>query len=229
MVFMVSIVWIGFWTIKNKDFYYVEINDDLVRQFQELDRQNLTIHLNSYGGSPVSAHEISKIMVANKFKLIVNKECQSACAETILPSAEHVEFVNEPIIGFHWNSLMTFDLTRRYGGDLTLCNLKEVEDQKALLLSKDMNIDFWKQTEKRLVLEHYEVIPKTGGCPWKRRRFKNNMWLPTSKQLRSLSGLTFTGSVCSDDFDKCTKKIDRTWKKGIRIVVGDEVYISKGR
>lgn len=228
--FIIILLFVSFANSNSVNLGTVRVDDDLVDKFEEFDGKiNFIVKLNSGGGLPQDALKISDIMLRNKTGVIINRACLSACAETILPSATIVEFQNTPIIGFHWNSTMNFDMLRRYGGDLRLCDLTTVERQKSLLSTKGMNVDFWKETEKRLVLEHYEIVPRGYACPWKRREFKNHMWLPTSEQLRNLWGLEFKGSVCADDFQRCTWKIDRRWKKGTRIVVGDEVYISRGQ
>ena len=208
----------------------VRVDQDLVKAFESLPRKpEMTIMFNSHGGLPSAAHAISKQIQTRHINIIVDKECLSACAETVLPSSNNIRFKNRPLIGYHWNSIMTFDQKTRYGGSLEYCDLTNVEKQVQLLESKNMNVEYWRETEKRLNLKFYKVVPKIDRCSWKRRAFENRMWLPTSEQLRNIMKLKFTGKVCADIFQECSRRIDRRWPKGTRLVVGDEIYISKGR
>ena len=113
--------------------------------------------------------------------------------------------------------------------DLDKCAWKNIPKIEEIYNRKNLKLDFWKHSLNQLNLEAYQVDYKQGQCPWHSKKFKNHMWLPTSKQLRELWGLKFKGSICADNFEECKKKIDHRWKEGLHIVVGDEVYTSKGR
>ncbi len=112
--------------------------------------------------------------------------------------------------------------------NISSCAFDSLADQKKLLKSRDLSIDFWKQVESRLKLTQFKLVDAGEACPWKVRKFENLFWLPTSQQLKNLWGLKFEGQLCADDFDECKIKINSHWSKGKRIVVGDEIYISKG-
>ena len=119
-------------------------------------------------------------------------------------------------------------LAIEHGVDMSHCPIPELEYQRQIYGFQNLNEDFWKETKKRLVLESYYILDESYGCPKKHRTFKNQWWLPTSKQLQELWGLKFKGSVCADHFDNCKWAMDIFFDKGTRIVVGDEIYISKG-
>ena len=137
-----------------------------------------------------------------------------------------------PLIGFHWGPFMNKALLEKYAVFETrkLCRWKNVSTLLPIYDRSKLHSGFWKETFDRLVLEDYKVDnnKRRSSCPWHKKKFKNHMWLPTSKQMQELLGLEYRGQVCADDFEKCKKKIDARWIKGTRIVVGDKVYISQG-
>ena len=113
------------------------------------------------------------------------------------------------------------------GADMSHCHF-DLTTQKKLIEKRKLNAGFWKEIEIRLKLTKFQLVDKTGeSCPWKVREFDNQMWFPTSQQLRKLWGLRFNGAVCADDFEECTKKIDKYWAKGDRVIVGDDVYVAR--
>lgn len=205
------------------------IDEEMFNKFEKLNKPGKQIVLSSGGGETILSYKIARNIELNENIVVIKGECLSACAEDILAAAKGVIFKSEPLIGFHWNSYMNRAQMIRYGGDVSLCTSKGIDNQKYLYDLKKLNLDFWKEIERRLVLERFQVVPKTNACPWKHREFKNRMWLPTSDQLKNLWGLQFDGSVCADNIEYCQKKIDGRWKAGSRIVVGDEVYVSKGQ
>lgn len=202
------------------------------QMYQKLDPEksaNKDIIISSGGGETDYAFKIAQRIIENQNGIVVKDYCISACAEDILPAAKSISFRKRPIIGFHRNSFMNRAQMIRYGGDVSNCSNKGIKNQQYLHELRGLNTEFWKETEKRLSLVSYQVVPKGKSCPWKRRKFRNYMWLPTSKQLRELWGLKFQGEVCADEIAFCRRRIDARWKKGTRIVLGDEIYISKGR
>lgn len=205
------------------------IDKGFVHRLDKLSKKSDEISVTSEGGHIESSEKAANIFSSNDIKIVVKNYCLSACSEYLLTSASSVVFEQDPIIGFHWNPVMNFDMLERYGGDLTYCDIEEPARLQAIYQTKGLNLDFFRETEKRLVVSHFEVVNKPQSCPWKVRHFENLFWLPTGTQLKELMGLEFNGSVCSDNFKECAKRIDRRWKKGTRIVVGDEVYISKGK
>ena len=118
-------------------------------------------------------------------------------------------------------------ISERFKYDVSNC-FSSLKQQTDTLSKKKLNYKFWRDVEKRLKLIKFQITDSS-RCPGKIREFQNHMWLPTSTQLRELWGLQFDGSVCSDDYNRCTKRVDRRWRNGTRIVIGDEVYVSKGR
>jgi len=69
----------------------------------------------------------------------------------------------------------------------------------------------------------YDLHP----CPSINYEFENRMWYPTSDQIMNLYGLEFSGNVCADN-PKCFKR-KIAWREflGGRIVIGDDVYVSR--
>lgn len=209
-------------------FYSGEIGKQLFLHLEKNNASNKTLIIDSFGGNVSFANKIALNIHKNQNNIIVKSRCYSACAEDLLPAAKTINFQNSPLIGFHWNSFMNRSQMLRYGGDVSLCSNDSIEKQRYIYNLRGLNEDFWRETEKRLVLVSYEVVDKPNACPWKKRKFENIMWFPTSNQLRSLWGLEFTGSVCADDLKKCKIKVDRLMRKDMNVVIGDVTYSVKG-
>lgn len=193
-------------------------------------KQDETIIVSSSGGEVLSALKIAEILQDRNISIIVPSVCISACVEFLLPAVNKITFSNSPIIGIHWGPIMDFYQYKRVLEEPELCNFPTFDFQQDLFAKRGLNIDFWKQTEQRLHLLRFRLDKSSlDKCPWKIRKFENYMWLPTSKQLRELWGLKFSGSVCADDFTKCSRQVDSRWQAGTRIVIGDAVYVSEGK
>lgn len=215
---------------KNKVFVLTDQDYILIKQqIVSAHQSKSSITFNSVGGKVSVALKISQLLDEFPSKIIVSNLCFSNCAEIILPSAQSVEFSNSPMIGFHGN----FSSYRSYIEasnlpDSRYCNWKYEDEFQNLLSTKNLRSDFWMEQTARLKPKvEFELRPKE--CPWRHYNFENHMWLPTSQQLRELWGLKFSGSVCADDFEACTNRVNQSWDKGTRIVIGNRVYISKGQ
>ena len=204
------------------------IDSSLYDHIRELDADRYEIKITSGGGLSYPAIKLGVYLLDKKVHLKVQDYCLSACAEFLLPAADEIRFVDNPVVGFHWSPLMTYHQYVRVGAELSACTFP-TGDQLTLLNARHLNTEFWRETEKRLKLKHFETIMNGERCPMKIREFENRFWLPTSDQLRNIWGLKFTGSVCADDFVRCMDKVNRIWARGTRIVIGDRVYVSAGR
>lgn len=204
------------------------IDKKLASHILSLDLSSKTISIDSGGGEAVAAATISNHLLDFDTKIIVSGTCISACSEFIMPSSTNIIFQNNPIIGFHWSPILDYEQYKIRNDNVLHCKFPSRDQQLKLYKRNNLNPHFWKEIENRLDLQYYELVPKTGQCPWKRRKFRNHIWLPTSEQLRDLWKLKFRGSVCADYFERCKKQIDRRLEKGTRIVIGDVTYVSKG-
>ena len=135
IMFSIPIVWLlDMQTSRTKNFGSVRVDENLIKKFKALDNpENLILRMNSHGGLPNDGYKISKLMRAWNISIVIDKECLSACAEIILPSASNVHLKNSPMVGYHWNSIMNFELLERFGANLKHCDLNEVYDQINLL------------------------------------------------------------------------------------------------
>lgn len=205
-----------------------QINQDFLDNLYNQNTQNAVLHISSGGGNIKLAYLASKNLIENKNEVKIEGHCLSACSEYLLAAANEIQFLNYPLVGYHWNTFMNIKQIQTYGGDISRCDLTSVEQQHEIYSYKDLNLDFWKETEKRLNLTYFEVVTNPQACPSKKRIFENHMWFPTSKQLKELLGLKFEGNVCADSPKICQRRIDRRWKSGTRVVLGDTVYVSRG-
>ncbi len=205
-----------------------ETNVDLIRtKIAEASQNHRPLFINSRGGKVSVALKISKEIKKRNLSIIVFEKCLSNCAEIIIPSAKEVTFQNNPLIGFHGNILSYEFYVENYAEkNQHFCNWTYANHQTKLVIEAGLNPNFWKEQMKRLRPEvsfHYE----NNKCPIRQYNFINHIWFPTSKQLSDLWGLKFRGGVCADNFDRCKTKLDNRYKKGTRLVVGNELYISK--
>lgn len=204
------------------------IDQDFLDKLEKSIEKSPTIILSSGGGEVLKAFEAAKVLDSANVTIIVDDNCSSACAEDLLPAGKDIIFRNSPLIGFHWNSFMNRSQMVRFGGDVSSCSSVGLANQKYIYGLKGLNVDFWRETEARLDLQFYQVVPNGKLCPNKRRKFKNYLWLPDSQHIRKKWGLKFKGSVCADNFEKCKGKVDAKWKKGTRVVIGERIYVSEG-
>jgi len=205
------------------------VNVPFIREMMTRFGQNGIVRFNSSGGETSAALKISDFIQENDFTIQIDLECLSGCAEVILPSASKLEFFDEPFIGFH-QSILSYknNIETLAKQDTQFCRWGYANKSLELLNKKNLNIDFWQETMKRLKPE-VEFTYEYRTCPMDIYNFENDWWFPTSKQLKNLWGLEFRGSVCADNYKACAFKIDQRWKKGTRIVIGDKVYTSKGK
>lgn len=210
--------------INLEDPNYDEINQLIITA----NNNNTFLVFNSEGGMTDFSLRIAKLLQVKQTSIKITRECTSGCAEILLAAAHNVYFENKPIIGFHGNILSyRYYVDSLAVRDKNKCGWRYAEETEILLAEKSLNKFFWREQMKRLnpdVTFNYKLL----GCPEMIDNFENQMWLPTSQQLRELYGLEFSGEVCSDHLKSCAKRINKLWPKGTRIVVGDAVYTSKG-
>lgn len=209
------------------------IDERLEHEFLEAIENSDVIILNSLGGFPSSSFKIADVIIERNINIIVDDICASACAEHILPASQRfktqgLRFENEPIIGFHWNAAMLEALMKeQYSSEFKHCSFSDTYVSLDLQEGSGVNSQFWKAVKEKLGANgsEYKLDPK--GCPLIKVKFENAFWLPDSNSLRNQYGLDFTGKVCADEPKKCMERIDRDWREGTRIVIGNEIYISK--
>lgn len=196
----------------------------------EYDADQNTYYVRSPGGHSTLFLERATEIEKRRADIVVEDTCISACAEYYLPAAQNIHFVNAPIIGMHGNPhilrLIKKDFhPRKNGNCLTTSsdNIQKLQERNGVPNSFNLH--------QISVLEVTNVKLDTviRGCQTKKVEFKNHMWVPNSDQLRSVMNIDFTGQVCADDIEECQKRIDLRWEVGTRIVLVDNVYISKGR
>ena len=206
------------------------IDNELLSKLKTVDLQNAIIRVRSGGGDTEAGAKLGQYILDKNTSIIIARECISACAEFVMPAAESIRFENSPFVGFHWSPAMDFGQYKRAGANMDFCKFPAAKIQDNILNSRSLNPGFWMEIERRLDLEEFYFVKKTNeNCPWKVRNFKNHLWLPSGQQLRELWGLKFEGKLCADNYQACKNKIDRRWKRGTRIIVGNVLHISNGR
>ena len=211
------------------------IFEDQYEEIAKIEAQNIHLKISSIGGKNDVSVKAAKFLEPKNLKITVEGNCWSACASYFLPVADEIFFKNEPLIGFHWSTIMVYELGKRNADkSCTDKTYKLYEIEKQHLKIKNLNYGLWKETSNRLILKDFEVTDNSySQCSYAILNFDNfehAMWFPTSKQLQDLWGLKFKGAVCADDYEACTRTIDSMVPEGesVNVVVGDKVYQSFG-
>lgn len=211
-----------------------KLDQSFIEALNALPEKTEALGINSVGGDSIVALDIAEIVRERQFHVIIDGKwgiCASGCAEYILAAASSLKFRNEPLIGFHQNPQIIYHLLENSLPDESIhCDsLKsQISETKVLYSSKNLNSDFWKQTLKKIDLEFFNPTKIGTMCPAANWKFRNELWFPTSVQLKEILGLQFEGEVCADNLETCVPKIDKTWPAGVAFAVGDRTYISKG-
>jgi len=181
------------------------------------------LHFNSRGGKTSTSLKISDLISTRNLSIFVDRVCSSNCAEIILPSANNIYFENEPLIGFHGNIISYRHFVENQTEvDGRFCNWFYAKEVEKLYELKKLNIDFWEDQMVRLKPSIF-LLERSGECPYIVYNFENDIWLPTSEQLKELWGLKFVGSVCADSIKSCKTKVNLHWPEGKRIIIGDSL------
>lgn len=222
--------------VQNKpNFYYSGLIDDrFIRDLQTLPNEPISLYIASNGGKSSKGLEASKIILQKNINLVIDGDfgiCASGCAEFILPSVSSIEFKNQPLVGYHNNpQIVSYILNESAADTAKHCNViqSHVKSMEDLLKTSELNASFWQETYKRLELKSKKITQVNNQCPILDSKFKNELWFPTSRQLKKVLGLKFKGTLCSDN-EKCYKmKIDKYWPAGTRMAIGNDTYISQG-
>jgi len=138
--------------------------------------------------------------------------------------------LNNALIGFHQSpSLINYIKNKHSEVDKPICHYNEHIDYLKNLQQSELGIiDFWKETLHRLDLRDFQ-LKELESCIEVGFSFENTLWFPTNNQLKEKYKLSFTGTVCSDNYDCYSSVLDEYASNGTKFVIGDEVYISKGR
>lgn len=199
----------------------------ILERIETASESNQPLVFNSYGGSTFFSLLLSS-QIDEKLNIVVDQECTSNCAEIIMPSAKSLLFKNRPIIGFHGNTTSyRYYVEQSNLNDKSQCNWVYEENFQKLIKAKAINPNFWVEQMDRLQPKvSFKLI--RGECPQINYNFKNHIWLPNSDQLKNLMNIRFQGSICADNYRRCSKRVDRRWAKNTRVVIGDKVYVSRG-
>ena len=189
-----------------------------------------TLIVMSRGGNTNFGLKVAYEILSNKLDVTIAEICLSACAEYILPAANNIHLIDEPLIGYHWNPIILGSLLRNNAAkDIEYCT--EVGDEQLLKLLSDAQkkTDAWKQTLKRIKIKNYIVEYQDKACPWSVKEFENKYWFPTSQQLEHLFGVHVTGDLCADNEECYKKKLEHYYKRtGGSFIVGDtKIIITK--
>lgn len=210
------------------------IDTNFAARFEDAGSASKVIIVNSPGGLPSAALKTAKWIRKQEIDIIINNACFSACAEYLLAAAassdhQTLVFKNRPLIGFHWNAPMLESIMKKnLSDDFSHCDFSDTENLAQLHNDTGVNHLFWMKVIENLGANLSDYRLNGEGCPQIRARFKNVLWLPNSEGLQRDFGLRFEGGVCSDDLRSCNQRIDQNWRSGTRLMVADELHISRG-
>jgi hypothetical protein len=202
------------------------IDDGVVSEIRSNISAGQEVIITSHGGKADPSILLAETILKNNIKLKVVSHCLSACAELIIPAASSVEMIDQPLIGFHGNAFYYFNLLKKVGDEkVAQCEVGRTERFSRIYDLKGINKDTWRHQLSRLRIID---IQKTDmyderGCRIYNFYTKHKYWFPTSKQLSSIFGYRFKGTLCSDDINCMKRRLAEIWYAGDSFVVGDRV------
>jgi len=208
-----------------------EINNEFVSQLEEVEDGSI-ITVTSTGGDPDTSEIAAEIIQSKQLSILVQSACISSCVEYLLPAATNIQFKGNPIVGVHQNPQMIDGFKDKKVNYRTnaLCHFEDNLKKYQILQNgkrNDFSLDVAiKETVSRLNLEEVKYNQKE-DCVEVGFRFQNDLWLPNSQQLNLIFGLNFTGSVCADNVQLCSKYLNKKAPSNLRFVVGDKLFVNE--
>ena len=172
--------------------------DDLEIAFSK--RHDLKrVFVNSIGGNGDLAMKIGNVILETKSDVYVFGNCLSACAEFLLPPAQEIFAINEPVIGVHGNPFLIEDLYKRRGIVIPdHCEWKSLQWLRNVYRQKGLQESFFLEEEKRMKL-NIKTSMDEDNCPVMSPLSKGQpIWVPTREEILTKWGLAINGKLCSD-------------------------------
>lgn len=209
------------------------------RIMHHIDLGHKKFAVSSEGGFAENSIETALHIYNANMDISVFGICLSGCAEDLIIGARNLDFYDEPIIGYHGNSLslMHFleilDLQDPCPAQTTSENFKN--EIKAVAVAKSNlykstghDQEFWIEQIKRLGEPKLTyVIDPENTCTRLQVFDRAEFWLPTSRQLKDLLKLEFKGSVCADSADCYERKLLIYFGPNRKFIVGDKAFITE--
>jgi hypothetical protein len=187
-----------------------EISEAHLEKISNLKCKYLVLNIDSYGGEIGLSMDIAEIISSMNTTIIVNNYCISSCAEVILPSAKNIIFKNEPLIGFHGNSIMLEFLSNSIKPPgFENCTFDNAKRMREIYQKAEVNSEFWDFQLRYLRLKNLLAAPvkQSNQCPKMQMNFIHDLWFPSSISLKDDLKLKFKGEVCADNVQNCKAKI----------------------
>jgi hypothetical protein len=188
------------------------------------------VFVDTGGGDASTAENIAKLMVSRGKSIFILNECSSACAEILIPAAKHVYATENSIIGFHRNDLMALSYFRTPEELNKYCEVERFNWLKSLYSERGLNPYFYKMTADKL-----GIVPVYGTYWGKGRNCENmitasaeDMWFPTSIQIKKYLGLDLGHPICADRKACWMPYLEKTGLAGDKYIIGDEFFKIKG-
>lgn len=205
-----------------------KITTEFVAKLQGFDDMQV-VKISSSGGDPDYAELAAKIIQEKRLSFIVEGFCGSSCVEYLLPAAVKLQFSDKPILAVHQNPAI-FDKYKNSNPDFLdrpLCYFEDNLDYYFTLQAKKNNEFIIEraitETISKLNVKDF-ILSDKGRCVEVGLVFENQLWLPNSNQLRTILGLDFTGPVCADDFEDCSKSLNKVLPDNFSVVIGSKEY-----
>ncbi len=192
------------------NFAYISgpVDQDMFDPVARAMSEGKTMRFASPGGSVASGLAISRIIAPRDIDIEIEGICLSACASLIMPSADHVTFINNPVIAFHGGGAHRRIFVEQFGSDLDCYQTIDTR-KRDMYATAGRNTDFVDLLIDVHGYENVRFVDEGDDCPWIEFDLEVDMWFPTSAELRTLMGLDFTGTVCADDADCIRAQIRR--------------------
>lgn len=199
------------------------IDERFTKAFLEAYEGHNRIAVSSTGGEGRRALVMGRALAPRELHLIIDDYCYSACATSLMPSADTVMFGRDAMVAFHDSLAIARRVYVRDFGANDACYVRSGDGERALYRMAGRDPAFHDEVFERLQpgLARAEDIGDV--CPRIHYDLTHAWWFPTSEQLREFMGLEFTGSVCADDPACMRQRLPRLDMEGT-VMVGDDIW-----
>lgn len=158
--------------------------------------------VNSPGGLPTIATELSKMIFEHELIVVVDGECSSACTEFLMPAAKKVTLLPNALVAFHRNSFTIRDAIE--GGGYVVppdCPSVSFDWIAELYRKRGLSMQFHLLEEEKLGEMTFEFIVDSSGCP-KITKYETEFefWLADRDSLENFYGesIEIEGRLCRE-------------------------------
>tara|TARA_R110000868_G_scaffold86206_3_gene241852 strand:- start:14511 stop:15260 length:750 start_codon:yes stop_codon:yes gene_type:complete len=184
--------------------------------------------ITSAGGESVAGLAAGTILAEHDSSIIVDDYCLSSCASYVMAGANHVEFRDRAVVGFHDNAHLDYSIYAEVWPERG-CYQRTYEMEREIYARNTGGERFLDELHERLapsIISVEEVADESDLnelCMSVSYELTNQYWFPTSQQIEEFMGIEVEGDLCADDA-ACMRRRLRNLHLTGTVVVGDDVW-----